>query len=186
MLLLQYIYIKFELEARDTRLGNEEVTRDIPNVGDDALKDLDSDGIIRIGAEVTTGSILVGKVAPKSETELSPEEKLLRAIFGEKAGDVKDVSLKVPSGVDGIVVDVKELSRKNKKTQTKEQRRMDNKERKIIKEGYENILQQLEIKKAEKVHKKLIGARLLNNLEDLETGKTPDKGIGKSYRKRSA
>ena len=162
---------KFEVEARDTRLGPEEVTRDIPNVGDEALKNLDENGIIRIGAEVAPGSILVGKVAPKSETELSPEEKLLRAIFGEKAGDVKDVSLRVPSGVDGIIVDVKELARKTAKTRSKEERRQDNKERKIVKEGYETILQQLELRKAERVHKAVVGARLLNDLEDLETGK---------------
>ncbi|MBD3427192.1 MAG: DNA-directed RNA polymerase subunit beta [Candidatus Omnitrophica bacterium] len=162
---------KFEVEARDTRLGNEEVTCDIPNVSEDALKNLDANGIIRIGAEVGPGSILVGKVAPKSETELSPEEKLLRAIFGEKAGDVKDVSLRVPSGVDGIVVDVKELSRKVTKTRTKEQKRQDSKERKIVKEGYENILQQLEQRKAEKVHKLLLGNKLISDLEDMETGK---------------
>ena len=162
---------KFELEARDTRLGNEEVTRDIPNVGEDALKDLDEVGIVRMGAEVSTGSILVGKIAPKSETELSPEEKLLRAIFGEKAGDVKDVSLRVPSGINGIIVDVKELSRKSSKTRTKEQKRMDSKQRKMVKEGYENILQQLEDKKAEKVHQKLLGSKLMNPLEDLDSGK---------------
>ena len=162
---------KFELEARDTRLGNEEVTRDIPNVGEDTLKNLDESGIVHIGAEVGPGSILVGKVAPKSETELSPEEKLLRAIFGEKAGDVKDVSLKVPSGVNGIVVDVKELSRKNPKAMTREQRKQDSTQRKIVKEGYDNILEQLELKKAERVHNKLVGSKLMNNLEDLDTGK---------------
>ena len=162
---------KFELEARDTRLGNEEVTRDIPNVGEDALKNLDENGIVRIGAEVATGSILVGKVAPKSETELSPEEKLLRAIFGEKAGDVKDVSLRVPSGVTGIVVDVKEMSRKTRNTSTKEQRRDDSKERKIVKDGYDNILEVLEGKKAERVHQKLVGSKLISALEDMETGK---------------
>jgi DNA-directed RNA polymerase subunit beta len=161
---------KFELEARDTRLGNEEVTRDIPNVGEDALRDLDECGVVRMGAEVVPGSILVGKIAPKSETELSPEEKLLRAIFGEKAGDVKDVSLRVPSGINGIVVDVKELSRKSAKTISKEQKRTDSKQRKIVKEGYENILQQLEEKKAERVHQKLVGSRLLNPLEDLDSG----------------
>ncbi|MDP8258374.1 MAG: DNA-directed RNA polymerase subunit beta [Candidatus Aadella gelida] len=162
---------KFEIEARDTRLGDEEITSDIPNVGDEALKNLDESGIVRIGAEVSTGSILVGKVAPKSETELSPEEKLLRAIFGEKAGDVKDVSLRVPSGIDGIVVDVKELYRKNRKTMTKEQRTQDSKERKIVKEGYANILETLETRRAEKVHQKLVGSKLASALEDLETGK---------------
>ncbi|MFH1846456.1 MAG: DNA-directed RNA polymerase subunit beta [Candidatus Omnitrophota bacterium] len=162
---------RFELEARDTRLGNEEVTRDIPNVGDEALKNLDQTGIVRIGAEVSAGSILVGKVAPKSETELSPEEKLLRAIFGEKAGDVKDVSLRVPSGVKGIVVDVTELSRKNIKTLTKEQRRQDGQERKIIKEGFNNILERLEEKKAERIHQKLVGIKLMSGIEELESGK---------------
>ena len=103
---------EFELIARDTKLGKEEVTRDIPNVGDEALKDLDDSGIIRLGAEVNPGDILVGKITPKGETQLSPEEKLLRAIFGEKAGDVKDTSLRVPPGVSGIVVDAKVFSRR--------------------------------------------------------------------------
>ncbi len=103
---------EFEIEARDTRLGPEEVTRDIPNVSEAALKDLDESGIIRIGAKVAAGDILVGKVTPKGETQLTPEEKLLRAIFGEKAGDVRDASLKVPSGIEGTVVDVKIFSRK--------------------------------------------------------------------------
>ena len=103
-----------EIEARDTRLGEEEITRDIPNVGDDALKDLDEDGIIRVGAEVNSGDILVGKVTPKGETELTPEERLLRAIFGEKAREVRDTSLKVPHGEGGIVVDVKIFTRANK------------------------------------------------------------------------
>ena len=163
---------RFEVEARDTRLGNEEITSDIPNVGDEALKNLDETGIIRIGAEVSPTSILVGKVAPKSETELSPEEKLLRAIFGEKAGDVKDVSLRVPSGINGIVVDIKELSRKTRKTMTKEQRKQDTAEKKIVKEGYANILERLETKKVEKVHKSLVGSALVESLVDLETGKT--------------
>ena len=105
---------EFELEARDTKLGKEEITRDIPNVGDEALKDLDEDGIVRIGAEVVPGDILVGKVTPKGETELTPEEKLLRAIFGEKAGDVRDASLRVPPGVEGKVIDVKVFKRKEK------------------------------------------------------------------------
>ena len=102
---------KHEVEARDTKLGPEEITRDIPNVGEDALKDLDETGIIRIGAEVGPGDILVGKITPKGETELTPEEKLLRAIFGEKAREVKDSSLRLPHGEHGIVVDIKEFSR---------------------------------------------------------------------------
>jgi len=103
---------EFEVLARDTKLGREEITRDIPNVGEEALKDLDESGIIRLGAEVGPGDIMVGKVTPKGETQLSPEEKLLRAIFGEKAGDVKDTSLRVPPGVKGIVIDAKVFSRR--------------------------------------------------------------------------
>ncbi len=105
---------EYESEARDTRLGDEQITRDIPNLGDDVLKNLDEDGIVRIGAEVTSGDILVGKVTPKGEAELTPEERLLRAIFGEKAREVRDTSLRVPHGEGGIVVDVKIFTRANK------------------------------------------------------------------------
>ena len=104
---------EYELEARDTKLGPEEITRDIPNVGEDALKDLDERGIIRIGAEVTAGDILVGKVTPKGETEITAEERLLRAIFGEKAREVRDTSLRVPHGEYGTIVDVKVFTREN-------------------------------------------------------------------------
>ena len=104
---------EYEVEARDTKLGPEEITRDVPGVGDDALKDLDENGIIRIGAEVRAGDILVGKVTPKGETELTAEERLLRAIFGEKAREVRDTSLKVPHGEYGIVVDAKTFTREN-------------------------------------------------------------------------
>ena len=104
---------EYEIECRDTKLGPEEITRDIPNVGDDALKDLDENGIIRIGAEVHAGDILVGKVTPKGETELTAEERLLRAIFGEKAREVRDNSLKVPHGEAGIIIDVKVFTREN-------------------------------------------------------------------------
>src|SRR5205814_2988230 len=103
---------EFEIESRDTKLGPEEVTRDIPNVSENALRDLDESGIIRIGASVKPGDIMVGKVTPKGETQLTPEEKLLRAIFGEKAGDVRDASLTCPPGIEGTVVDVKIFSRK--------------------------------------------------------------------------
>jgi DNA-directed RNA polymerase subunit beta len=104
---------EFEVGARDTKLGPEEITRDIPNLGDEALKNLGPDGVIRVGAEVRPGDILVGKITPKSETELAPEERLLRAIFGEKAADVKDTSLKVPSGTYGIVMEVKVCAKKD-------------------------------------------------------------------------
>jgi len=102
----------FETVARDTKLGKEEITRDIPNVGEEALRNLDESGIVRVGAVVKAGDTLVGKVTPKGETQLSPEEKLLRAIFGEKAGDVKDTSLRVPPGIEGVVIDAKVFSRK--------------------------------------------------------------------------
>lgn len=116
---------RFEIEATETRLGNEEVTRDIPNVSEESLRNLDETGVIRIGAEVIAGDILVGKVTPKTESELSPEERLLRAIFGEKAGDVRDTSLTVPPGVEGVVIDVhvfqrKERGRKSKEDKSKE------------------------------------------------------------------
>ena len=104
---------EYEIDARDTKLGPEEITRDIPNVGEDALKDLDENGIIRIGAEVHSGDILVGKVTPKGETDLTAEERLLRAIFGEKAREVRDTSLKVPHGESGIIVDAKVFTREN-------------------------------------------------------------------------
>ncbi len=103
---------EFECVARDTKLGKEEITGDIPNVGEEALKDLDESGIVRVGAEVKAGDILVGKITPKGETQLSPEEKLLRAIFGEKAGDVRDTSLRVPPGVQGIVIGARVFARK--------------------------------------------------------------------------
>jgi DNA-directed RNA polymerase subunit beta len=116
---------KFEVEARETRLGNEEITRDIPNVGEDALKDLTEEGIIRVGAEVKSGDILVGKVTPKSEKELSPEERLLRAIFGEKAADIRDTSLTLPPGVQGVIINTEifqrtERGRKSKVDKAKE------------------------------------------------------------------
>lgn len=102
----------FETVARDTKLGKEEISRDIPNVSEESLRNLDDSGVVRVGAEVKAGDTLVGKVTPKGETQLSPEEKLLRAIFGEKAGDVKDTSLRVPPGVEGVIIDAKVFSRK--------------------------------------------------------------------------
>lgn len=120
---------EFECVARDTKLGREEITDDIPNLGDDALRDLDESGIIRIGAEVNSGDILVGKITPKGETQLSPEEKLLRAIFGEKAGDVRDTSLRVPPGVEGVVIGAQVFSRKggdkDSRTEAIEQQEID-------------------------------------------------------------
>ncbi len=117
---------EFELQVRDTKAGMEEITREIPNVGEDALRNLDEEGIIRIGARVRAGDILVGKVTPKGETDLSPEERLLRAIFGEKAGDVRDASLKAPPGMDGIVVGIEVFSRKERddKSRTQDKARL--------------------------------------------------------------
>ncbi len=112
---------EFECQVRDTKAGIEEITREIPNVGEEALRNLDEDGIVRIGAHVKAGNILVGKVTPKGETDLSPEERLLRAIFGEKAGDVRDASLKAPPGMDGIVVSIKVFSRKERDDRSRSQ-----------------------------------------------------------------
>lgn len=113
---------EFEIEASETRLGNEEITRDIPNVSEEALSNLDETGIIRIGAEVAPGDILVGKITPKTDSEPTPEERLLRAIFGEKAGDVRDTSLIVPPGVEGIVIDVHVFARKDRGRKSKEEK----------------------------------------------------------------
>jgi DNA-directed RNA polymerase subunit beta len=116
---------EFELQVRDTKRGSEEITREIPNVSEEALLNLDEHGIVRVGAEVESGDILVGKVTPKGETELSPEERLLRAIFGEKAGDVKDASLKAPPGMKGVVIDTKVFSRKERTEDAKKQEKND-------------------------------------------------------------
>jgi DNA-directed RNA polymerase subunit beta len=112
---------EFELQVRDTKRGAEEITREIPNVSEESVKNLDEEGIVRIGARVRAGDILVGKVTPKGETDLTPEERLLRAIFGEKAGDVRDASLKAPPGMDGVVIDTKVFSRREKDETTKKQ-----------------------------------------------------------------
>ena len=142
---------ELECVVRDTKLGKEEVTRDIPNVGDDALKDLDESGIVRVGATVKPSDILVGKVTPKGETQLTPEEKLLRAIFGEKAGDVKDTSLRVPHGIEGIVTDVKVLSRrgidKDDRSRTIEDQEVSN----ILKDQEDQIKIIMESKKSKLV-----------------------------------
>ena len=162
---------EFEIEARDTRLGNEEVTRDIPNVGDEALMDLDENGIIRIGAEVEPGDILVGKVTPKSETELSPEEKLLRAIFGEKAGDVRDSSLIASPGVEGIVVDVRVFSRRDARSKTKEERAVELKEIKVLEASFNSQIDKIKEEKYRKLHTLLIGQKLTASILDQESGR---------------
>jgi len=161
---------EFEIEARETRLGNEEVTRDIPNVGEELLNNLDERGIIRVGAEVGPGDILVGKIAPKSETELSPEEKLLRAIFGEKAGDVRDASLTVPPGVEGIVLDVKVFSRKELRGRPKEEKTKEFKEIQDVRKSYEIQIERIRKERSQKLSRLLIGKKLGASLLDFETG----------------
>ncbi len=174
---------EFEIEARDTRLGNEEITRDIPNVSEDALKNLDEHGIVRLGAEVEPGDILAGKVTPKSETELSPEEKLLRAIFGEKAGDVRDTSLTVPPGVEGTVVDVKIFSRRGGKAKSKEEVQKEVSQVEEIKKYYGTQIQHINKEKAHKLAKYLVGQKVATSLIDDETGEVlipKDKTIRQS------
>lgn len=152
------IYIEeFELTARDTKLGKEEITRDIPNVSEEALVNLGDDGIIRVGAEVKPGDILVGKITPKSETELAPEERLLRAIFGEKAADVKDASLNVPPGTEGVVMDVKVFSRRDRLSKTDDELVEEASRLKDIQREYKAKQHQLKIETHER-----IGALLLN------------------------
>jgi len=161
---------EFELEARETRLGNEEITRDIPNVGEEALKNLDKDGIIMVGAEVHSGDILVGKVAPKSETELSPEEKLLRAIFGEKAGDVRDASLSAPPGIEGIVVDAKVFSRREARSRTKEEKTKELKDIEKVTKKFQEQIDKIQAERDRKLSRCLIGKKMGASLLDDDTG----------------
>ncbi len=159
---------EFETESRDTKLGKEEITRDIPNVGEEALKDLDEDGIVRIGAEARHGDILCGKVTPKGETEWAPEEKLLRAIFGEKAENVRDSSLRVPPGVEGIVVDVKVFSRRER-AQDKKGKAAEKREVESIQQAYDTELLQLHKQAKAGLKALLIGARVIGDVVDGET-----------------
>jgi DNA-directed RNA polymerase subunit beta len=154
---------EFEVVARDTKLGKEEITRDIPNIGEETLRNLDESGIIRIGAKVRTSDILVGKVTPKGETQLTPEEKLLRAIFGEKAGDVKDTSLRVPPGVEGIVIDARVFSRKGVDKDERSKFIEDEEIGRLLKDQRDEI--------------KIIKKSALNRLEQLLAGKTAVKSI---------
>jgi len=161
---------EFEIEARDTRLGNEEITRDIPNVGEEALKDLDEGGIVRVGAEVKAGDILAGKVTPKSVTELSPEEKLLRAIFGEKAGDVRDASLYVRPGVEGIVVNTKVFSRKEARPRSREEGRKEQAQIEEVRKLYGEQISVIKKEKLDKLAKLILGKRLPQPLLDEDSG----------------
>jgi DNA-directed RNA polymerase subunit beta len=150
---------EFELTARDTKLGKEEITRDIPNVPEEALVNLGDDGIIRVGAEVKPGDILVGKITPKSETELAPEERLLRAIFGEKAADVKDASLTAPPGTEGVVMDVKVFRRRDRLSKSDDELVEEASRLKDLQRDYKQRQSELKAEKREK-----IGALLLNEV----------------------
>ena len=165
---------EFEIQARDTKLGKEEVTRDIPNVAEEALKDLDESGIVRIGAKVKPGDILVGKITPKGETQLTPEEKLLRAIFGEKAGDVRDTSLTVPPGIEGTVVDVKVFSRRGV---DKDERAKSIEEEEVarLEKDYQDEIAMVEMERDQKLKNLLVGKTLLQELFD-PTNKTQRLG----------
>jgi len=156
---------EFECVSRDTKLGPEEITRDIPNVGDEALTDLDESGIIRIGAEVKPGHILVGKITPKGETQLSPEEKLLRAIFGEKAGEVRDTSLRVPPGVEGTVINVRIFSRKGLGKDDRSKSIEDEEVTRLRKDQHDEvrILQEGALRRLKKL---LVGRRLASRISD--------------------
>ncbi|MBN2123278.1 MAG: DNA-directed RNA polymerase subunit beta [Deltaproteobacteria bacterium] len=162
---------EFEVVSRDTKLGKEEITKDIPNVGEEALKNLDESGIIKIGAEVLPGDILVGKITPKGETQLSPEEKLLRAIFGDKAGDVKDSSLRVPPGVEGIVIDTKIFSRRGVE---RDQRSLaiEEEERARLEKDREDEINIIRRSVRGKLKEILVGKNLKRSLQDKKTGKT--------------
>jgi DNA-directed RNA polymerase subunit beta len=160
---------EFECVARDTKLGKEEITRDIPNVGEEALKDLDEAGIVRIGAEVHPDDILVGKITPKGETQLSPEERLLRAIFGEKAGDVRDTSLRVPPGVSGIVIGAQVFSRRG-----------------VEKDERARAIEEQEIDRLRKDQEdeiRIIRESALARVRELLTGKTVANRVGDDRRK---
>jgi DNA-directed RNA polymerase subunit beta len=157
---------EFETQIRDTKAGMEEITREIPNVSEEMISNLDEDGIIRIGAHVKAGDILVGKVTPKGETELTPEERLLKAIFGEKAGDVRDASLKAPPGMDGIVVDIKIFSRKERDERAKSHEK---KKLQELQRQKEQEIQHIKEKRRERLEKLIIG-QTTEKLIHSETG----------------
>jgi DNA-directed RNA polymerase subunit beta len=161
---------EFEVGARDTKLGPEEITRDIPNLGDEALRNLGPDGVIRVGAEVKPGDILVGKITPKSETELAPEERLLRAIFGEKAADVKDTSLKVPSGTYGIVMDVKVSAKKESDNESKTSASEEKRHAKEVEEEYKRKTEELREQLTEALSNILLGEKIPLDVVNSETG----------------
>jgi DNA-directed RNA polymerase subunit beta len=161
---------EFECLSRDTKLGKEEITRDIPNVGEEALKNLDESGIIKTGAEVKPGDILVGKITPKGETQLSPEEKLLRAIFGDKAGDVKDSSLRVPPGVEGTTIDAKVFSRRGVERDHRSLA-IENQEKARLEKDRADEIEIIERSTRAKLKEILVKKRLKTNLRDKSSGK---------------
>jgi DNA-directed RNA polymerase subunit beta len=162
---------EFEVMARDTKLGKEEITRDIPNVGEDALGNLDDSGIIWLGSEVRPGDILVGKITPKGETQLTPEEKLLRAIFGEKAGDVKDTSLRVPPGIEGVVTDARVFSRKGVEKDDRSRSIEDEAVAKLQKDQADEIAIITQSFR-QKVKDLVVGHKVADNMDDERTGNT--------------
>src|SRR6187399_2315706 len=161
---------EFEIGARDTKLGPEEITRDIPNVSEEALRNLGPDGVVRVGAEVKPGDILVGKITPKSETELAPEERLLRAIFGEKAADVKDTSLKVPSGTYGIVMDVKVSAKKESDREMRTSVTEEKRHAKEVEEEYRKKTDELREQLTEALSNILLGEKIPLDVVNSETG----------------
>jgi DNA-directed RNA polymerase subunit beta len=168
---------ELECAARDTKLGKEEITPDIPNVGEEMLKDLDESGVIRVGAEVKPGDILVGKITPKGETQLSPEEKLLRAIFGEKASDVKDTSLRVPHGIEGVVIDAKVFTRRGVEKDKRAKEIEEEEERRIINDREAEIAI-IETYTKERIRGLVIGQKTTASLKDpLKGKKVVDKGV---------
>ncbi len=171
---------EFELEVRDTKRGTEELTCELPNVSEDAVRDLDDNGIIRIGATVQSGDILVGKVTPKGETELSPEERLLKAIFGEKAGDVRDASLRVPPGVEGVVIDTRVFSRKERDEKT---RKRDKEAIEKIKVEYGEKIANVKALRTQELTKVLYSSKAGSDIIDKENG-TVVLDKGKTFTKK--
>ncbi len=172
---------EFELQVRDTKRGPEELTRELPNVSDEAVKDLDENGIVRIGAEVESGDILVGRVTPKGETEATPEERLLRAIFGDKAGDVKDASLKAPPGMKGIVINTELLERKK---YSKAARKKEKEEITELVDSYDNILAEIRKRRDNAIRETIIGKRANKIISD--SSGEPLIGVGKKISKAAA
>jgi len=172
---------EFELQVRDTKRGTEELTKELPNVSEEAVKDLDDNGIIRIGAEIQPGDILVGKVTPKGETELSPEERLLKAIFGEKAGEVRDASLKVPPGIEGVVIDTQVFSRKERDEKT---RHADKELIEKLKNDFNERIYRVKELRAQELIKILYSCKAGSDIVNTDTGQVILEA-GKTFTKKS-